>query len=137
MGSFDETISFVCMLKNDRDVSTAHARARKLLLTNTEEGGILFPSSAGLVAATGAGRHESFLQSTPMEKAERNSPRMLQAGVPRAAIREGFQQMGGPFCAAHHGDFPSFPQQTSQQALPREIVSIWLQGEFSQKGEVR
>lgn len=86
MGSFDETISFVCMLKNDCDVSTAHARARKLLLTITEEGGILFPSSAGLVAATGAGRHESFLQSTPMEKAERNSPRMLQAGVPRAAI---------------------------------------------------
>lgn len=65
------------MLRNYHDIVTAHARARKLLLSNTEEGGILFPSSAGLVAATGAGKPEGFMQSMPMEKVERNFPRVL------------------------------------------------------------
>lgn len=112
------------VLRNYHDTSTVRARARELIISDTEEDIIISPSSAGLMAATRAGQGWDFLQPTAMEEAKRSSPGMLQAGCSGLPPAEGFGQMGSILCSPSW-TFPLFPP-TEPTSQPTGSVRLFL-----------
>jgi len=88
--------------RNYHDISTVHARAREVIISDTEEHVIISPASAGLVATTRAGQHGAFVQ--PKEAPPQDAPGWdAQGCIPLRGLGK-----WGLFYAAHHGHFPSF-----------------------------
>lgn len=108
------------VLRNYHDISTVCARARELIILDTEEDVIISPSSAGLVAATRAGQREVFLNLMAVEEAKRSPQWDASAwGAQGCLLQRGLEKWGS-FHGAHHGHFPSFlqlSQPTNQWAL--------------------
>lgn len=128
IANFDQTINFVCMLRNYGDLFIACIRARKFVISNTEEGGILCHWSRetwGLPAVHGHGEGwKEFPQGTLGWDAQ---------GCHLRGVWANWAHPVQPIMDI----FPLSPANQPAGSSSWDWNSLWLQEEFWQKGEVR